>query len=205
MTITCEHLDNLLFEGDPDSLTLAAEHARGCDPCMQALTAWNEIGAAAKTMPTTWQSDLLWPRIERAIRQQSRRRWHAVWQIAAALLIVTGIAVVAWRVQRRSDFDAHILRAGAVAEVERAEQSHAAAIEQLERYAEPKLDNAAASPLMVSYKEKLILLDDAIAECQSHIDQNRQNAQLRKQLLAIYDEKQRTLRDVLREETHANP
>jgi hypothetical protein len=204
MTITCEHLDNLLFEGDPASLALAAEHARGCDPCMQTLTSWNEIGAAAKTMPTTWQSDLLWPRIERAIRQQSRRRWHAVWQIAAALVIVAGIAIVGWRVERRSEFDAHIIRAGAVAEVERAEESHAKAIERLERLAEPKLEEP-ASPLLVSYKEKLILLDDAIAECQSHIDQNRQNAQLRKQLLAIYDEKQRTLRDVLREETHANP
>lgn len=204
MTITCEHLDNLLFEGDPASLALAAEHARGCDPCMQTLTSWNEIGAAAKTMPTTWQSDLLWPRIERAIRQQSRRRWHAVWQIAAALVIVAGIAIVGWRVERRSEFDAHIIRAGAVAEVERAEESHAKAIERLERLAEPKLEEP-ASPLLVSYKEKLILLDDAIAECQSQIDHNRQNAQLRKQLLAIYDEKQRTLRDVLREETHANP
>ena len=55
---------------------------------------------------------------------------------------------------------------------------------------------------MVSYKEKLMLLDDAIAECQQNIEQNRKNAHLRKQLLAIYLEKQQTLREVLREGNH---
>jgi len=110
---------------------------------------------------------------------------------------------VAWRVQRRSEFDDHILRAAAVEDVERAQQAHLAAIDKLERVAGPKLDDA--SPLLVSYKEKLMLLDDAIAECQSHIDHNRQNAQLRRQLLAIYGEKQQTLQNVLREETHGNP
>ena len=49
-----------------------------------------------------------------------------------------------------------------------------------------------------------MLLDDAIAECQANIDRNRQNAHLRRQLLAIYTEKQRTLQEVLREESHAS-
>jgi len=42
------------------------------------------------------------------------------------------------------------------------------------------------------------LLDDAIAECQTAIDHNRNNAHLRKQLLAIYSEKQQTLREVMK-------
>ena len=45
------------------------------------------------------------------------------------------------------------------------------------------------------------MLDDAIAECQTAIDKNRQNAYLRTQLLTMYSEKQRTLQDVLREGT----
>src|ERR1700682_892313 len=204
MTFRCNDLDSLLCEGDAASLALAAEHARTCDACMQTLTSWNEISSTAKSLQTTWQSELLWPRIERSLKQQGRRRWYAALQIAAALLVVAGIAVVAWRVQRRTEFDEHILRAGVVADVERAQQIHRAAIEELEKVAEPKLESS-ASPLMISYKEKLLLLDDAIAECQTNIDRNRQNAHLRKQLLAIYSEKQRTLQDVLREETHANP
>ncbi len=208
MTINCSDLDNLLLEGDAVSLAMAAEHARTCDACMEALTSWNEISDTARSLQTTWNNDLLWPRIERALKQEARRRWVAALQIAAALLVVVGIAAVAWRVHRRADFDQHILGIAAVEEVERSEGAHLAAIEKLERVAEPKLDDSATpriTPLMVSYKEKLLLLDDAIAECQSHIDHNRQNAQLRKQLLAIYREKQHTLQDVLREETHANP
>ena len=57
---------------------------------------------------------------------------------------------------------------------------------------------------MVSYREKLMLLDDAIKECQTNIERNRQNAHLRRQLLAIYSEKQRTLQDVLREDNHVS-
>jgi len=67
--------------------------------------------------------------------------------------------------------------------------------------AKAKLDDP-SSPLLVSYKEKLMLLDDAIAECETVIQHNRNNAHLRKQLLTMYSEKQRTLQDVLREEPH---
>ncbi len=118
--------------------------------------------------------------------------------------MLTGLGTAAWQIHRRAEFDKHILAVAAVEEVERTEKAHQAAIDNLEKVAGPQLERS-TSPLMVSYKEKLLLLDDAIAECQSQIDHNRQNAQLRKQLLAIYGEKQRTLQDVLREETHANP
>ena len=51
-----------------------------------------------------------------------------------------------------------------------------------------------------------MLLDDAIAECQTNIDRNRQNAHLRRQLLTMYSEKQQTLQDVLREDSDvSNP
>ena len=206
MTIDCKDLDNLLLEGDPFSMQRAAEHAAGCPACMQTLTDWNEISSTAATMKTTWQSDLLWPRIERSIAQESKRSFANLWKIAAAVLLVTSLAVVAWLAHQRAErneFDQSILRVAAVDEVERAEKAHVVAIERLEQLTDPKLDNA-ATPLMVSYKEKLMMLDDAIAECQSNIQHNRQNAHLRKQLLAMYSEKQRTLQDVVREGTHAN-
>lgn len=204
MTIKCSEIDNLLLEGDPQSLAIAAAHASTCDPCMQTLTAWNEISATAHSMRTTWTNETLWPRIERAIERDKRRNWSAVWQIAAALLLLVAIGVVAWRAQRRNEYDKHILQIDALNEVEKAEQAHIAAIDHLEKVAEAKLGDP-KTPLMVSYKEKLMLLDDAIAECQKNIELNRSNAQLRSQLLAVYSEKQRTLQDVLREGTHVNP
>jgi len=206
MTIVCNNLDNLLLEGDAYSMRIAAEHAAGCETCAEKLAAWNAISDAAREMHTTWKSDMLWPRIERALRDEKRRSRSRIWQIAAALFIFAALGAGAWRAyqqSRASEFDNYILRQSAVERVEAAEQAHLAAIDNLEKIAAPKLEDP-SSPILVSYKEKLMLLDDAIAECQKAIDRNRQNAQLRRQLLTIYSEKQQTLQEVLREESHVS-
>jgi hypothetical protein len=206
MTIQCSELDNLLLEGDPYSMQQAAAHAERCAACMETLASWNELSATARDLHVEWQSEMLWPRIERSIRAEERRRPANVWQIAAAIFLIVSLGAGAWLAHRRAhqnEFDEAILRTAAVDDVERAEQAHIAAINRLQQVAEPKLEEA-ASPLMVSYKEKLMLLDDAIVECQTNIQQNRNNAHLRSQLLAIYREKQRTLQDVVREGNHAN-
>ena len=198
----CETFDALLLEGDDASMAAAARHAHDCDRCRQQLDDWNDISNTAKSLHTTWQNDMLWPRIDRALRNES----HRFWQIAAAVVLTVGLGGGTWyglheRSEQRA-FDRAILRDQALQQVEQAEQAHVAAINQLEKVASPKLDDP-SSPLLVSYKEKLMLLDGAIAECETVIQQNRNNAQLRKQLLAMYSEKQRTLEDVLREESHA--
>jgi hypothetical protein len=207
MTITCEQLDDLLLEGDDFSLEAAALHAQSCQACTQKLAEWNEISSTARGLHATWDNDLLWPRIERGIRNERRSTRTRVWQVAAAILLLAVIGGTAWVAQRRmhaADFDRDILKVSAVDEVERAEKAHINAINHLETLASAKLDQP-STPLMVSYKEKLMMLDDAIAECQTAIDRNRQNAYLRTQLLTMYSEKQRTLQDVLREEnSHAS-
>jgi hypothetical protein len=204
MTITCEQLDDLLLEGDPFSLQAAARHAQSCEGCMQKLADWNEISSTAHDLHATWDNDLLWPRIEKAIRNERHSTRTRVWQIAAAILLLATMGATVWIAQRRmhaADFDRDILKVSAVDEVERAEKAHINAINHLETLASAKLDQP-STPLMVSYKEKLMMLDDAIAECQTAIDKNRQNAYLRTQLLTMYSEKQRTLQDVLREENN---
>jgi hypothetical protein len=87
----------------------------------------------------------------------------------------------------------------ALAEVQRAETAYIASIERLSRLAAPKLQSA-ESPLLVNYREKLLVLDSAIAECRAQLDQNRFNAHLRNELLSIYQMKQATLTEVLQEE-----
>ena len=208
MNIDCKDLDDLLFDASPLSMETAARHAAECLPCSDKLAAWNDITATARTMTATWESDLLWPRIERSLRDERRKPARRLWQAAAAAILTLtlgGTMFYALRVQtREAAFDRDILQITALDEVERAEQAHLEAIARLERLAEPKLDGA-ESPLLVSYKEKLMLLDDAIAETEATIQHNRQNAHLRKQLLAMYSDKQQTLQDVLREDSHVSP
>ena len=203
MNIQCKQLDDLLLEGDAFSMQVAARHAEGCPECLARLTEWSEISDTAKSMKAEWNSDLLWPRIERALRAEKHDSFRSQWlRIAAAVMLTAGIAATTFFVVRDGSRDARfgekIIQAGAIDEVDLAQQKHEQAIARLEKLAEPRLDET-ESPLMVSYKEKLMLLDEAIAECQTSIESNRQNAHVRKQLLAIYAEKQRTLRDVLRE------
>jgi hypothetical protein len=205
MNITCNQLDDLLLEGDQNSLEAAALHAQSCDACMEKLASWNEISATARDLHTTWNNDMLWPRIESAIRAERRQKRTRVWQIAAAVILLAAIGFGAWIAQQRmrsNDFDNAIIKAAAIDEVERAEQAHIAAINHLEAVTASRLDQP-TTPLLISYKEKLMMLDDAIAECQGAINKNRQNAYLRTQLLTMYSEKQRTLQDVIREENHA--
>lgn len=209
--IACANLDDLLLDGSPLAMETAARHAERCAACAETLASWNEISGTAHSMRAEWDDDLLWPRIERALqaegRQQQRASGSSLWQIAAAAIFTIALGatmVYALRVQTRETvFDRHILRAGAVDAVERAEQAHVEAIATLEQMADPKLEEA-DSPLMMSYREKLMLLDDAIAECEEIIDRNRQNAHLRSQLLAMYSEKRQTLEDVLREDTNVS-
>jgi hypothetical protein len=208
----CERFDALLLEGDEASMAAAAQHAKDCAACRELLEDWIDISVTAKSLRATWRNDMLWPRIDRALNvgRASARPWraearHHVWQIAAALILTVGIGGGTWyavheRAEQRA-FDQAILRDQALLKVEQAERAHVAAINDLEKIASSKLDDP-ATPLLVSYKEKLMLLDEAIAECETVIQHNRNNAHLRKQLLAMYSEKQRTLEDVLREESH---
>lgn len=205
--ITCEQLDSLLLEGDDASMATAALHARACASCAKTLDGWNDLSTTARSLHETWASETLLPRVRRAVARESRTGGAGWWQIAAAIAFTVVLAGGSWfglhkRAEERA-FDARILRDNALRQVEDAERTHVAAINQLEKVASPKLEDP-NSPLMVSYKEKLLLLDDAIGECETVIQQNRNNAHLRKQLLAMYSEKQRTLQDVLREDSHGS-
>lgn len=198
MTIRCEQLDDLLLDGSEFAMATAAKHAESCEACRQTLEEWQEISDTARSMQRSWQSDLLWPRIQRSLR----RDLSPLMRVAAAAVITVTIAGTAWYSMRDTNrdmaFDQKILNIAAVDEVERAEEKYLAAIERLEKSAGPELESA-DTELMANYKEKLMLLDDAIAECQINIEQNRQNAHLRRQLLSMYSEKQRTLQAVMRE------
>ena len=198
MKIQCTQLDNLLMEGDAYSMQLAEQHAAECPECAAALASWNDISRTAHGLHTTWQNETLWPRIERSLRKEKRPGLPWTVQVAAAVVLFAFLAAVVWKVNQLNRIDSLIYKQEILSQVEKAERDHVAAIDKLEKLTDEKLDDP-STPLLVSYKEKLMLLDDAIAECQTAIDQNRKNAHLHKQLLAIYTEKQRTLQDVLRE------
>jgi hypothetical protein len=88
------------------------------------------------------------------------------------------------------------LKSAALKDVETAQAAYVQAIDKLAAEAKPGLENS-STPLLANYREKLLVLDSAIADLREQAAMNPSNAQLRYQLLAMYQEKQRTLEEVL--------
>jgi hypothetical protein len=87
-----------------------------------------------------------------------------------------------------------LLTEAALREVQQAEAAYARSIEKLSAVAAPSLDRSPA-PLAAAYREKLDLLDSAIADLKQTADTNRYNAYVETQLASVYREKQKTLQD----------
>ncbi len=174
-----------------------------------------EISRAARELHREWESPELWPRIQAALAAEAARagRRHGVrvraWLslAAAATVLVLGASVLL-RVRApqesapAAEAERRFLTDKALREVERTEGDYVRSIEELSRLAEPKVEDA-GSPLMMGYREKLMLLDSAVAECRARIDRNRFNGRLRRELLSLYQEKQQTLQQVMNEDADA--
>jgi hypothetical protein len=218
MIVECKDRDRILRDSEPLELAALETHARTCAACARELTAWNAISAAAREMQKSWESPALWPRIEKALAQQVNesphptRRWNFAllrfsavpWQMAMAVALLAVLTTsVAWVVRHRSESpiwqDHQLLTNSALNEVERAEVAYLKAIGKLAEQARPRLENP-ASPLVASYRERLVVIDAAITDLRANIEQNHSNTHLRLELAAMYREKKGTLEAVVREE-----
>lgn len=221
MKLECKDLERALRKGTPELMEALAAHADACPSCRAALDRWSKLSNAAGALRRQWDSPELWPRIHQALAQESQPRrqgkltplgilrtacvnWRELAAAAAVVLLMISIGWVLIRNLRPPaaltpdpDAEKHLLTEKALRDIETSESAYIQSIEKLSRLVEPKIDNA-ASPLMVSYREKLTLIDAAIEECRAGIERNRFNAHMRMELLAIYQEKQRTLEDVMR-------
>jgi hypothetical protein len=219
----CRGLEEALRTEDPALLAALEDHARECAACRRELSEWNALRAATPSLRKSWDSPRLWPRIHQALAEESQRTSAPAdaapsparpgsplrWLPVAAMVALFGIATAGlwvfrnsrgrepltsqWQTTRRP-----LLTDQAVDEVEAAEKTYVASIQKLSKLAQPRLADT-ASPLILNYKEKLDLLDSAIADLKTSIDQNRYNTHLRKELIAMYQEKQRTLQSLMKE------
>jgi hypothetical protein len=216
MNVTCNDRERIFEDGTEAEWAALESHAASCRLCAEEIRAWKSLSAAAQELREYSESPALWPRIERALAEQAvldskrrkRRSWFAFlsslsmgWQTAAAgalalLLTISAGWIYTHRTHGPGVADKSLLRSDALKEVESAEANYEKAIDKLAAQAKPQLDRP-ATPLLASYHEKLLVLDSAIDELRAQAGLNPSNAQLRYQLLAMYQEKQRTLEEVL--------
>lgn len=217
MKATCGDLEAALRGDDPTLAEAFARHSEGCPACREEIALSNAIAAAAPSLKKEWPSPGLEGRIRTRLRAQvaSNRLAPAAWlSLAAAACLVVALLGRPFLISPSPNAGAGIDVAGidetrqrlltekALGEVEKAEQAYARSIDTLSKLAEPRLQDT-RSALLANYREKLLLLDAAIADCRAQAERNRFNAHLRLELLSIYQEKQRTLESLLKEDMHA--
>ncbi len=216
MKVSCEDRERILCDGTAEEWAALEIHGASCAVCQEGLRAWKAISVAAEELRDYRESPALWARIEASLAEQSVRTkgfagwWKRtfagagmarMWQVglagalAGALVFAGGYLFVK---RDASGIQAHngFLKEHALAEVERTEHDYMKAIDKLATEAKPQLE-ASSSPLMASYQEKLAVLDGAIDELRLVAGQNPSNAHLRYQLLAMYQSKEATLREIL--------
>ncbi len=225
MNTQCRDLDEALRNGTYTENAEQARHVENCPACRERVRVWQDISSAARGMHKTWESPNLWHRIEQSleaeasgIRQGGNTRtfvwaWAASkhWPAAAACALLLVLSVALGLVLLRSDhprqnvagrpdpeFEKRILTEQALREVEAAEANYIQSIDRLSKLADPVLQQK-MSPILLNYRERLLLLDEAIADCRASIELNRSNAYLRRELVSIYQEKQHTLEDLIKE------
>ncbi|PYU73794.1 MAG: hypothetical protein DMG49_05550 [Acidobacteria bacterium] len=217
MNVTCNDRDRIFEDGTPAEWAALEAHTAFCPLCAEEVRAWKSLSVAAKELRDYSDSPSFWPRIERVLAKEAarnapraeRKGWFSflldlspAWQTALAGALVLILTLSAGRIYLRRPFhgggtvDPSLLKSQALKEVESAETAYERAIDKLAAEAKPHLESP-ATPLLANYQEKLLLLDSAIAELRVQAGMNPSNAQLRYQLLAMYQEKQQTLEEVL--------
>lgn len=219
MNITCKDRDRILEDGSPAEWAALEAHSATCADCAEELRSWQSLGVAARELRDYSDSPSLWPRIERALASETaggrsgKGRWGWLslgsgislgWQIAAAAACVLILAVSVLRVYQPGKppisrpLDQSLLKSPALAEVERSQAAYEQAIDKLAAEAKPQIEKPTTA-LQASYREKLMVLDSAIDDLRAQAGLNPSNAHLRQQLLAMYQEKQQTLEEILEE------
>ena len=216
MNVTCNDRERIFEDGTAAEWAALEAHAESCAACAEEVRAWKSLSVAAEELRDYSDKPSLWPRIERALVEEAtrnaqraeRKGWFSflpsfspAWQTALAGVFLLALTISGgWIYMRRpvvtGENDKSLLRSSALKEVESSETKYERAIDKLAAEAKPQLESPATA-LLANYHEKLVVLDSAIADLRAQAGLNPSNAQLRYQLLAMYQEKQKTLEEVL--------
>jgi hypothetical protein len=199
MIFQCNDLERALRS--PELMPDARAHAETCEPCRQQLYLWSEISRLAPQLHQEWESPQLWSRIRADLAAAAPpRKTIPIWQWAMAAAAVLTLAVSLSLVQpwkNRQPANPDFLTEETLREVQQAETAYARSIDRLSAVAGKSIDQS-SSPLASAYREKLLLLDSAIADLKTNVETNRYNVYLQNQLASLYREKQKTLQEWLK-------
>jgi len=199
MIFQCGDLERALRT--PELMPDARAHAERCEHCRTQLYLWAEISRVAPELHQDWESDRLWPRIQASLMAEpvkARSRFSPFLRLTLAAAATIALAVVLLYPRHTMPPADELLTDAALSQVQQAEAAYAASIANLAAVAGPELQKS-PSPLSAAYREKLTMLDSAIAALKTTAAQNPYNAYLRSELASLYGEKKRTLEEWMKD------
>jgi hypothetical protein len=200
MIFQCDDLERALRS--PELMPDALAHAGHCEYCGEELYLWSEISRIAPQLHHEWESPSLWPRIRADLEATAPARrpvpfWQ--WLMATAALLAMALALsLPWNSGKPQSRE--FLTEEALHNVQQAEAAYARSIEKLSVLASPRLERS-HTPLAAVYREKLVVLDAAIADLKANVAGNQYNVYVQNQLASLYREKQKTLEEWLENAT----
>jgi hypothetical protein len=203
MILQCSDLERALRT--PELMPDMRAHAETCVQCAEEIHLWEEISRVAPGLRQEWESPFLWQRIQANLAAEPgpKRRvpvWRWALAFSAACAVIVMAALMIHPGSGRAPAARDLLTEHALSDVQQAEAAYAKSIGKLAELATKDIEKS-PSPLAAAYREKLALLDSAIADARAIVEQNRYNTFLRAELASLYQEKQKTLEEWLR---HAN-
>jgi hypothetical protein len=192
LILECKDLERALRT--PELMPDMRAHAERCVDCRQQLHLWGEISRVAPQLHEEWDSPFLWQRIRANLAAEAPRPRPFYWRWILAGVLVVAVAAVLLQPKRPASRD--LLTEHALTDVQQAEAVYVRSIEKLSAVAAKNLDQS-SSPVAAAYREKLQVLDSAIAEIRTNVESNQYNTYLRTELASLYRQKQATLQEWL--------
>jgi hypothetical protein len=208
MILQCSDLDRALRT--PELMPEMRAHSQQCEACARQLHLWSEISRLAPELHREWESPLLWQRIGASLSREKQPpkaapAWRWVLSMAAVALLAVAL-YQPWRSNQPRDNQPRdnqpranqpagdLMTEAAFQEVRQTEVAYVRSIARLSALAVGAMQQS-PSPLAAAYREKLLLLDAAIADLQANVENNRYNTYLETELAGLYRAKQETLQD----------
>jgi len=181
-------------------------HLSTCAECRESVREDEKLLSRAKELKKPQESPFLWTRIEQNLlgeMQKKRTGVRAVfiqtkWKFypAAALLMFllsSGLVFLLRPGLKGQD----LLSDSSLRRIEKRERRYESSIQRLEENARPQMAELDLE-LMLLYRDRLEIIDQQIVECKEALSSNSGNAHIRRYMLAAFQEKKNTLRDIMR-------
>jgi hypothetical protein len=181
-------------------------HLKECPDCREKIRLDEELLNQARALKSRVEAPYLWTRIERSLREEQRkskpvglagifRRSWAFVPLSAVLVLALCAGLFFWL--RPGLKESGLLADSTLRRVERRERRYERSIKRLEGDVTPQMAELGLD-LMLLYRDRLEIIDEQITSCKEALAENPGNAHIRRYMLAAFQDKRETLREILR-------